>query len=173
MDEAQEGEGKKKSGMMALVIPLVVLTAVGGGGGWVIGNMLAPQVKQAEDAAKAAEAAAAGEHGGEAKTEEEGLPPISTEANGVVALEPITTNLAYPSENWIRLEVALMFNGPPDVKIAEDVHQDIMAYLRTVSLQQVEGPRGFQYLKDDLQERVDLRSEGRVSKVMFRTLVIE
>lgn len=171
MEEPQEGEGKKKSGLMALVIPLVVLTAVGGGGGWVIGNMLAPQVKQAEEAATAAEAAA-GEHG-EAKKEEEGLPPISTEANGVVALEPITTNLAYPSENWIRLEVALMFNGPPDVKIAEDVHQDIMAYLRTVSLQQVEGPRGFQYLKDDLQERVDLRSEGRVSKVMFRTLVIE
>lgn len=173
MEEGQEGEGKKKSGLMALLIPLVVLTAVGGGGGWVIGNMLAPQVKQAEETAKAAEEAAAGEHGGEAKKEEEGLPPISTEANGVVALEPITTNLAYPSENWIRLEVALMFNGPPDVKIAEDVHQDIMAYLRTVSLQQVEGPRGFQYLKDDLQERVDLRSEGRVSRVMFRTLVIE
>lgn len=172
MEEPQEGEGKKKSGPMALVIPLVVLTAVGGGGGWVIGNMLAPQVKQAEDAAKAAEAAAGG-HGGEAKKDEEGIPPISTEANGVVALEPITTNLAYPSENWIRLEVALMFNGAPDVQIAEAVHQDIMAYLRTVSLQQVEGPRGFQYLKDDLQERVDLRSEGRVSKVMFRTLVIE
>lgn len=172
MEEGQEGEGKKKSGIMALVIPLVVLTAIGGGGGWVIGNMLAPQVKQAEDAAKAAEAAA-GEKGGEDKKDEEGLPPISTEANGVVALEPITTNLAYPSENWIRLEVALMFNGAPDVQIAEAVHQDIMAYLRTVSLQQVEGPRGFQYLKDDLQERVDLRSEGRVSKVMFRTLVIE
>ncbi len=172
MEEPQEGEGKKKSGLMALVIPLVVLTAVGGGGGWVIGNMLAPQVKQAEDAAKAAEAAAGG-HGGEAKKDEEGIPPISTEANGVVTLEPITTNLAYPSENWIRLEVALMFNGAPDVQIAEAVHQDIMAYLRTVSLQQVEGPRGFQYLKDDLQERVDLRSEGRVSKVMFRTLVIE
>lgn len=172
MEEPQEGEGKKKSGLLVLVIPLVVLTAVGGGGGWVIGNMLAPQVKQAEDAAKAAEAAAGG-HGGEAKKDEEGIPPISTEANGVVALEPITTNLAYPSENWIRLEVALMFNGAPDVQIAEAVHQDIMAYLRTVSLQQVEGPRGFQYLKDDLQERVDLRSEGRVSKVMFRTLVIE
>ena len=62
---------------------------------------------------------------------------------------------------------------PGGCEIAEAVHQDIMAYLRTVSLQQVEGPRGFQYLKDDLQERVDLRSEGRVSKVMFRTLVIE
>jgi len=173
MEEGQEGEVKKKSGVMGLVIPLVVLTAVGGGGGWVIGNMLAPQVKQATEAATAAEEAAAGAEGGEAKKEEEGLPKISTEANGVVALEPITTNLAYPSENWIRLEVALMFNGPPDVQIAEAVHQDILAYMRTVSLQQVEGPRGFQYLKDDLQERVDLRSEGRVSKVMFRTLVIE
>ena len=169
MEENQEGEGKKKSGLMALVIPLVVLTVVGGGGGWAIGTMLSPKVKQAQEAVAAAEAPAG--HGEEKK--EEGLPHVSTEANGVVALEPITTNLAYPSENWIRVEVALMFNGPPDVKIAEDVHQDILAYLRTVSLQQVEGPRGFQYLKDDLQERVDLRSEGRVSKVMFRTLVIE
>ena len=170
MEENKEGEGKKKSGLMALAIPLVVLTLVGGGGGWAIGTMLSPQVKQAKEAAAAAEAPAAAH--GEAK-KEEGLPHVSTEANGVVALEPITTNLAYPSENWIRVEVALMFNGPPDVKVAEDVHQDILAYLRTVSLQQVEGPRGFQYLKDDLQERVDLRSEGRVSKVMFRTLVIE
>ena len=55
MEESQEGEGKKKSGIMGLVIPLVVLTAVGGGGGWVIGNMLVPQVKQAEEAAQAAE----------------------------------------------------------------------------------------------------------------------
>ena len=47
------------------------------------------------------------------------------------------------------------------------------AFVRTVSLQQLEGPGGFQYLKDAIQERVDLRSQGRVSKVMFRTFVIE
>ncbi|THV23703.1 flagellar basal body-associated FliL family protein [Peteryoungia ipomoeae] len=173
LDENQEDGGKKKSGLMGLVIPLVVLTLVGGGGGWVIGGMLSPRVQQAADVAKAAEEAAAGAEGKDGKKAEEGLPTISTEANGVVALEPITTNLAYPSENWVRLEVAILFNGPPDVKVAEDVHQDIMAYLRTVSLQQIEGPRGFQYLKDDIEERVDLRSEGRVSKVMFRTFVIE
>jgi flagellar FliL protein len=48
-----------------------------------------------------------------------------------------------------------------------------MTYIRTVSLQQIEGPRGFEYLKDDIQERVDLRAQGRVSRVMFRTFVIE
>lgn len=174
MEQAEGEAPKKKSGTVMLIAAIAILTLVGGGGGWVIGSMISPKIKAVEDANKAAEAekaAKAGEHGG--GKEEEGLPHIATEANGIVQLEPITTNLAYPSENWIRLEVALMFNGAPDVKIAEDVHQDILAYLRTVSLQQIEGPRGFQYLKDDIQERVDLRSEGRVSKVMFRTFVIE
>ncbi|MGV8938415.1 MAG: flagellar basal body-associated FliL family protein [Allorhizobium sp.] len=169
MEDAADGAGKKKSSPIILIAGIAVLTLVGGGGGWLVGNMLSPKIQVAEEAKKAAEAPPAG-HGGAAET---GLPHISTEANGIVQLEPITTNLAYPSENWIRLEVALMFNGAADVKISEDIHQDILAYLRTVSLQQVEGPRGFQYLKEDIQERVDLRSEGRVSKVMFRTFVIE
>jgi flagellar FliL protein len=132
--------------------------------------MVAPSIKGAEqeEQAKKAKDEAAQKKEGEA-----GLPRISTEANNVVQLEPVTSNLAYPSENWVRLEVALLFNGPPDVKIAEDIHQDILAYIRTVSLQQIEGPRGFEYLKDDIQERVDLRAQGRVSKVMFRTFVIE
>jgi len=172
MEQAEGTESKKKSATVMLIAAIAVLTLVAGGGGWLIGSMIAPKVKAVEDANKAAEAAKAAKAGGEGKAEE-GLPHVATEANGIVQLEPITTNLAYPSENWIRLEVALMFNGATDVKIAEDIHQDILAYLRTVSLQQIEGPRGFQYLKDDIQERVDLRSEGRVSKVMFRTFVIE
>ena len=172
MEQAEGTESKKKSATVMLIAAIAVLTLVAGGGGWLIGSMIAPKVKAVEDANKAAEAAKAAKAGGEGKAEE-GLPHVATEANGIVQLEPITTNLAYPSENWIRLQVALMFNGPTDVKIAEDIHQDILAYLRTVSLQQIEGPRGFQYLKDDIQERVDLRSEGRVSKVMFRTFVIE
>ena len=98
---------------------------------------------------------------------------LATEANGIVALEPFTSNLAYPADNLVRMEIALAFNGQPDLVIAEEIHQDIMAYMRTVSLQQIQGPRGFQYLRDDLKERVDLRSEGRVTNFMFRTFVIE
>ncbi len=168
--EGTEGQPKKKSAAMMTIIGLAVLTLLGAGGGWVVGGMIAPNIKGAEQAEQAKEAKAAE---GEKKEGEAGLPHISTEANNVVQLEPITSNLAYPSENWVRLEVALLFNGPPDVKVAEDIHQDILAYIRTVSLQQIEGPRGFDYLRDDIQERVDLRAQGRVSKVMFRTFVIE
>lgn len=178
MDDNSEETPKKKSPLIGMIIALVVLSIVGGGGGWVVGGMIAPAIKSAKDeAAKAEKAAAEGakgkKEGGEGGEGEGGTPHISTEANGVIQLEPITTNLAYPSDNWIRLEVALLFNGKPDVALAEDIHQDIIGYLRTVSLQQVDGPRGLQYLKDDIQERVDLRSEGRVTKVMFRTFVIQ
>jgi flagellar FliL protein len=168
--EASAGKSKKKSSATMTIIGVAILTVLGAGAGWAVGTIVAPSIKGAKDVQQAKEVKA---EDAKKKAEEGGLPKISAEANNIVQLDPITSNLAYPSENWIRLEVALIFNGPPDVKMAEDVHQDILAYIRTVSLQQIEGPRGFQYLKDDIQERVDLRSQGRVSKVMFRTFVIE
>lgn len=151
--------------MVITIAGVTILTLLGAGGGWFVAAW------SFEDRwRRGACPVAAGEHG---EKKGEGIDKIPAEANGIVQLDPITTNLAYPSTNWVRLEVALMFKGPVEVNLAEDIHQDIMAYVRTVSLQQLEGPRGFQYLKDDIQERVDLRSQGRVSKVMFRTFVIE
>lgn len=167
-DEEEVVAEKKKPTLVITIAAIGVLTLLAAGGGWLVGNMLAPP--PAEKPAEEVAAAHAGGAEGEAAQE---VPHISTEANGVVLLDPITSNLAYPSDNRIRVEVALMFKGVPDVKLAEEIHQDILAYMRTVSLQQVQGPRGFQYLRDDLQERVDLRSEGRVTNVMFRTFVIE
>ncbi|MCJ8520854.1 flagellar FliL protein [Pseudorhizobium tarimense] len=167
MDETQGTEGGKKKSPLMLIVGVAALTSIGGGGGWFLGNMIAPAAPTDEHAATQGGAGAHGEG------KEEGIPKIATEANGVVLLDPVTTNLAYPSDNWIRLEVALAFKGPPELPLAEEIHQDILAYMRTVSLQQIEGPRGFQYLRDDIQERVDLRSQGKVSKVLFRTMVIE
>jgi len=162
-EEAQTDAGTKRKNTILVLAGVAILTLVGAGGGWVLGGVIAPK-DPAADARP--DQTAEGE-------KKEGLPHISTPESGVVLLEPITTNLAYPSENWIRLEVALAFKGPPELPLAEDIHQDILAYMRTVSLQQIEGPRGFQYLKDDIQERIDLRSQGKVAKVMFRTFVIE
>lgn len=171
----------KRSSKMMTLVALVVMTLLAGGGGWLVGGFLAPKPLSVEEAKIVEEAKAAvahkkakvGEGGEETSKTDEGLPRIATEANGVVQLDAITTNLAYPTENWIRLEVALLFKGTPDVAMAEQIHQDIAAYMKTVSLQQIQGPRGFQYLKDDIEERVDLRSEGRVTNVIFRTFVIQ
>ncbi len=175
-EDSEGGEPKKtKSAMVMTIVAIAVLTIIGGGGGFMVGGMLSSKVQPPLDPAKG-ETPAKGESQAapsSTATKDEGLARISTEENGVVQLEPITSNLAFPTESWVRLEVALLFKGKPDVKLAEDIHQDILGYLRTVTLQQIEGPRGFLYLKEDLQDRVDLISEGKVSKIMFRTFVIE
>lgn len=165
-DEEPEEKGKGKSGLIVTLAIVVVLSLIAGGGGWMLGGILAPQVDQPEEAA-----AAAGHAGGD---EAESTDPEAVkERENILPLEPITTNLSYPSENWIRIEVSLVFAGSTDDALADQIHQDIMAYLRTVSLQQIEGPRGFQYLRDDLRERVKLRSKGRVNDLLLRTFVIE
>lgn len=160
--EAPDNEqAKGKSGMVVTIAVVLVLSLVAAGAGWVLGGVLAPQVAPQEEVADAAQDANTKETGGN--------PP----RQNVVPLEPITTNLSYPSENWIRIEVSLLFSDTPDAEIADLIQQDILSYLRTVSLQQIEGPRGFQYLREDLRERAKLRSEGRVSDILFRTFVIE
>ncbi|AEG03218.1 flagellar basal body-associated protein FliL [Sinorhizobium meliloti] len=163
MEEIESKETKAPSRLMTIAA-VAVLTLVAGGGGWLAGMLLAPPPAEKTEIPAELPANATGE---------EGIPKMSAVAHGIVQLDPITTNLAYPAENWVRLEVALQFDGAPDVALAETIHQDIAAYLKTVSLQQIQGPRGFQYLRDDIQERVDLRSEGRVTNVMFRTFVIQ
>ena len=165
-DHSAEAPAKKKSGLVTTIVAVLAVSVVGAGGGWFVGKMLAPAV----EVPKAEQAAEKAPPGGE---KEEPIPKVATEENGIVQLEAITTNLAFPTDRWVRLEVALMFNDKPDAKLAETIQQDIAVYLRTVSLQQIEGPRGFQYLKEDLQERADLISEGKVAKLLFRTFLIQ
>ena len=59
-----------------------------------------------------------------------------------------------------------------EAMIAE-VTEDIVAFLRTVPLEQLEGPSGFQHLREDLNDRARVRSKGRVSELIVQGLVIE
>lgn len=166
MAEPQEGTEKpKKPSLVATLGVVALLTAVAGGGGWLLGGILAPVAQEKTELA--AEAAPGEEEHAEA---EAGVTPA---APNIVALEPITTNLAYPAQNWVRLDVALVMEGGAAPDLTRTIHQDILAYMRTVSMQQLQGARGFQHLREDLMARASLRSNGRVSDIIFQTFVIE
>jgi flagellar FliL protein len=156
---------KKKSALVMTIGAVAALTLVGAGGGWVVGKIIAPAPPAAAPAvAEAAEhgaAPAAGE-GGEKRA-----------PSHIKQLDPIIANLAYPSDSLVRLEVSLIFSENVDEAVAAAVQEDILAYMRTVSLQQIQGPRGFSYLREDLKERAKLRSQGKVADLVFRTFVIE
>ncbi len=149
----------------SLAIQLVLLlgiTALAAGAAWFAGSYL-------EHLATGAQETAVARSTGHAS-------PQSAPAHGpsnVVDLKPITTNMAEPSEVWMRAELSLVFTGPVDTAVAEAIHQDLFAYLRTLKLRQVETPSGFQHLKSDLEERARIRSGGTVDKILFRALLFE
>lgn len=162
VDDTPPPETKGPS-LIVQIAALTGLTVVAIAIGWLAGLYLSGQQPDARKEAEAGKAVKASE----VKLSEAG------EKLGVVYLEPVTTNLAGPTETWVRLELALVFDDKPDLVVAQTVQQDILAYLRTVKFHQVEGPSGFQHLKSDIEERAAIRSEGKVKSVLFRTLLFE
>jgi flagellar FliL protein len=199
---AEAAPAKKGPSIVVQIVLLLVLVGVGLGGGWFVGGYLKGQVPPAAPAAAGeaktdGEAAAghgeatAGGHGdaggghgggghgeeaaagghGEAAVGADGA-PVPTQT--LFELAPITTNLAAPNDVWARLEVAIEFDTPPtDESIVEIVHQDLLSYLRTVKMHQLEGASGIQHLRADLEDRASVRTEGRVKGVFIRTLLFE
>lgn len=153
-----------KSGpsMIVQVAALVGLTVVAVAIGWLSGLYLSGKQTRAEKSAEV-----------EIVKADEARLAEAAEKLGVVYLEPITTNLAGPTETWVRLELALVFSGQSDLVLAQTIQQDILAYLRTVKFHQIDGPSGFQHLKSDIEERAAIRSEGKVTSILIRTLLFE
>ncbi|HTR14351.1 MAG TPA: flagellar basal body-associated FliL family protein [Roseiarcus sp.] len=103
-------------------------------------------------------------------------PAAPAEPSTVYDLPPIVTNLGAPQEVWIRLEGSIVFDpktAPHPETLAAEIGTDILAYLRTVSLKQIEGPIGLEAIREDLNDRAAIRSRGAVREFVIRTLVVQ
>jgi flagellar FliL protein len=149
--------------MIKLIAILLLLTIVAAGLGGGLGIQLAKQVENAVREKDSAE-------------EKPVVRPSYTGPTHLKALAPIVTNLAEPHDTWIRLEASIIFDDEAiaaDEVLAGQISEDILAYLRTVTLSQIEGPSGMQHLREDLVERARIRSEGRVKELVIQTLVVQ
>ncbi|WP_018260532.1 flagellar basal body-associated FliL family protein [Methylobacterium sp. WSM2598] len=146
------------------LLALAVLTLGAGGTGGGLGYYLLTTVEKAVDKKKTEEQARAEKvltYTGD----------LSTRSVG-----PLVTNLVDSGEMWVRLEGSIIYRtgavANPDVAVAE-IRQDILAYLRTVSLAQIQGASGLMHLREDLNERVMLRTKGAVHELVVETLIIQ
>ena len=165
MAEAAAAEQKSGPSLIIQIAVLLVLSAAVGATGWFTGQFLGNIGREAQGTGSEVNA----DH---SHKDEDGADKHEAALN-IYRLETITTNLADPQDVWARLELALVFQDQPDPQIAEMVHQDFLAYLRTVKVRQIEGPSGFQHLRTDLDERASIRSGGAVKQVLIRTLLFE
>lgn len=91
-------------------------------------------------------------------------------------ISPVVTNMAAPPGAWIRMEGSVVtdpLNEEEASVLVTRIGEDIVSYLRTVSTTQIEGARGLQYLREDLNERATIRSGGKVRELIIETLVVQ
>jgi flagellar protein FliL len=149
-----DGENSK-GGTLGLIIGTVL--ALGGGFGF---GTIALKKPPADPAAQAAPKEAK-----EAKVPESEVRPLS----------PIITNLGNPADLFIRLQAAVVLapNTPESNVLITKVNDDIVAYLHTVSLSELQGPTGFQFLREDMKKRAVQLGGGKVRDFLVTSFVVE
>lgn len=179
----------KGTSMVTLLIAYAAITLIAGGAGFALSaTMLKPAAlmpamdETPTDAGNLPGSAtgsghgATGGHGSEASGGHGDKPASSGgEEHKLVVydLPSITTNLVDPTDAWIRMELSLVFEEEADAEMAQEVHQDIIAYVHTMKLYNLRGGSGYQHLIEDLGERAAIRTEGRVKRVLVRSLILE
>ncbi|AMJ62673.1 flagellar basal body-associated FliL family protein [Bosea sp. PAMC 26642] len=91
-------------------------------------------------------------------------------------LSPIVTNLAAPANTWVRIEAALLMEQKASLTadpLIGAITEDILSFLRSVTASQMEGAAGLRNLREDLTERVAIRSKGLVRDIVIETLVVQ
>ena len=68
----------------------------------------------------------------------------AVKASEVKPLATIVTNLREPSTLYVRIAVVVLEPNTPDsAALAAKIGDDLVSYLRTVSISELEGPTGF------------------------------
>lgn len=154
---------KKASALMALV-PILVLTLAAAGGGALIGRQIVVATKAV------GEKAPPGPDGTGKKVAD-----VLPSTRMMKELTPVVTNLAAPEGSWIRLQTAIVYDktdAPGMDVLSGRLNEDILAYVRTLTLEQIQGASGLESLRDDLNERAQLRSDGKVRELLIEMLVV-
>jgi flagellar protein FliL len=166
--------GKKKSSFLSTLIEWLVVTLIAGGAGFALTAMNPPT--PAENAAS--DKPPAGKLSSATKVADNSEAAVACASGGpsLVDLPPIVTNIATPSDTWIRLEGSIVFEpkalAHPEV-IAAEIAADELAYLRTISLRDLEGPIGLENIRQDLRDRALIRSNGKITDLLLKTLVLQ
>lgn len=145
---------------------LVAMTFAAAGMGWVSGGFLT----QGKPDSEVGQAPVAGGKSAKKESKDSGEPLAS---DTVIPLAAITTSIASPSDMWVRMELSIVLDEPQGEELPDIIQQDLLSYIRTVKMHEIEGPSGFRHLKENLDERAAIRSDGRVKQVLIRTLLFE
>lgn len=166
-----EEEEEKPDSIMPFIIAFVIVSVIAAATGWFISSgQLAPvagkQMAKMDDTKTEKDAK-------KDSADEKNVPP---KGNLVINLAPIIVKLVGELNTWLRIELVVIANQDSDLESAgkkEQIANDITAFLRTLSLNQISSPSGYLHLKEDLLDRAKLTTAGNALDVLIVTMVTE
>lgn len=157
-----EAKGESGVGLVGFVVVTLLALGLGAGFGFVLD--VGPRIVAEVEGDKK-----------KAPKEEKGPTPNLLSTAKLVAMTPIVADLAEPRGTWIRIEASILVEGidvGADV-LAAQLAEDFVAYLRTATLSQFEGPSGFQNLREDFVDRAAIRDREHIKDVIVHGVVVE
>lgn len=174
-------------GLMGTLLGFLVITGLGVGAGGLFGiqaaQKLGPNAKKPD--AHGTATAAKDAHGGGDAHGKDAHGKDGKDAHGKDGKDPknigprfvtfpaIVTNLMQPEKVWIRIEASAVMEGENVDKLTGQIVEDIVAYFKTCTLEQIQGGSGYQYMREDLNERVRVRGQGKVRDFVLQSFIVE
>lgn len=186
MSKAEKTSGGDKGGIVALALLTLVAAGAGAAHGLQTFKILesSPSGKSVEPAPASAPASGHGEpaSGGHGAANSHAAPAKAPEKvklpSKIVtrSLQPLITNIMMPPEVWVRLEGAIVYDQAdvedPEMMLTE-VSGDLLAYLRSLTLREMQGADGLMFVRQDMKERIALRTQGKARDIIIQTLVMQ
>lgn len=93
-----------------------------------------------------------------------------------VDIPPVIASIGKTKQVWIRMELKGL-TGEPEIKdepvLMLKISQDILSYLRTLQVRDVQSANGFYLLRTNLTEIARIRSKGVISEIAIQGLIVE
>ncbi|MBS0253115.1 MAG: flagellar basal body-associated FliL family protein [Proteobacteria bacterium] len=160
-DKQKKDEPNSGGGFVIAALIAIVLGAVGGGAyGYLLMPDAKPQNSEPTDKAAPPGSPTAGRFPSDAI--ELAIPSVITDLNSKPAVRA-------------RLDVSIIVvhGTPQTTTLVGEVREDVIAYLKGLSIDDIQGVRGFQNLREQLDDRARVRGRGAILGLLIGGLVLE
>ena len=165
---ANASEDDKSPPQPSLAVALAILTVMAGAAGAGFAFLFLKPTPPHESAAAIAKPEKEAE---KIKPQRNRFPDDAVE----VALDPIVTSVGPDAKTKMRLEASMIVKkeAATSPTLKREMAEDIVTFLNGVTLEDISGSRGFQNLREDLDDRAKIRGRGTVLGLLISGFVVE
>lgn len=161
-----EKNSEQTGGIGGFLVSAVLAVVLGIGGGGAYGYFLMPDAPSAPDV-----------QSHKAESVAPLTPGVGRFPNDAVELSipSVITDLETNPKIRARLDLSLIVaHGTPETTtLLGEVREDVIAYLKGLTLADIQGVRGFQNLREQLDDRARIRGRGTILGLLIGGLVLE